>query len=300
MSSQPWAADWEHIVGLDLVPHLLPAGQPQTARRPVGASLPEDAHAALSASLGRIEPGDLLVVPAAAWQWHRWRRRSLYTPDSVAGIGERGTGLWVRALPAPGVRVRVPFSSIAAVEYQTDGPWRVLTVTGQAGRLQVRYSEDGQTGAEEWVRRLRFRAAPAPVAVPIARPGGQGPRAGLDLGALLLDPADEIAWAGWRSRARRAECLLAATSREVTIVQTLTGCVRRRRGIRRTLYLPRRSLEGVAVRAEGIRVRSAGTDVHVRLWSGKVAAAASSWLGQVFTGRDRSDAGSWPGQPDSV
>jgi hypothetical protein len=282
MGSQPWTADWEHIVGRDLVPHLVPGGQPHGAQRPAGmAELPNGAHAALTASLGRVALGDLLVIPAAAWRWQKWRRRSLYTPVSVAGIGEQGTGLWVRTLPAPGVRVQLPFSGIAAIEHHADGPWHVLAVTGPTGRMLVRYREDGQTATDGWVRRLRLRAAPVPGPVPRARPGSRDLRRRLDLDTFLLDPGDEVTWAGWRSRARRAACLLAVTSRELIIVQSRPGHGLLPRGIRSTLYLPRCSLQDVTVRARSVWLHSAGTDVDVELWSGKAAAAAFRWLGQA-------------------
>jgi hypothetical protein len=300
MGGQPWAADWEHIVGRDLVPHLVPGGEPLGAQRAGMAALPNGAQVALSVSLGRVEPGDLLVVPAAAWRWQKWRRRSLYTPLSVAGIGEQSIGLWVRALPAPGVRVQLPFSGIAAIEHHADGPWHVLAVTGPAGRMLVRYREDGRTGADGWIRRLRLRAAPAPAPVPRARPGGRDLRRGLDLDAFLLDPGGEIIRAGWRSRARRAACLLAVTSRELIIMQSRAGRGLSSREIRRTLYLPRRSFQGVAAQARTVWLHSADTDMNIDLWSGKAAAAVSRWLGQVLTSGDRSGAGSWQDQPGGL
>src|SRR6516162_6854415 len=108
---------WHQVprqVARDLARHLVPAVDTQPAYRPAGmAGVPEGAHAALSSSVGWVDEGGLLVVPAAVWPWRGWRRRTVYTPLGVAGIGQQGVGLWVRALPAPGVRVGVSFSDIA-------------------------------------------------------------------------------------------------------------------------------------------------------------------------------------------
>ena len=53
-------------------------------------------------------------------------------------------------------------------------------------------------------------------------------------------------------------------------------------GITRTLYVPRRALRSAAVEAGSLRLQSAGTDVEVRLWSGKAAEAAALWLRQML------------------
>jgi hypothetical protein len=67
--SQPWAADWEQIVGCDLVPHLIPAGQSQQARRPIGvAFLPDGARAALSDGVGHVGPGGSRPLRGRAWR----------------------------------------------------------------------------------------------------------------------------------------------------------------------------------------------------------------------------------------
>lgn len=280
---QPWAADWEYIVGRDLVPHLIPAGQPQGAYLSAGtALLAEGAVAALSGRAGHVELADMLVAPAAARRCRGWRGRYLYTPLSVAGIGEHGAGLWVRALPVPGVRAYVTFSDIAAVEHRCEGPWHVLAVTGAEGQWLVRFDEDGERQVAQWIRRLRLRAAPVSAAVPPAPPGGQGQRAALDPDAFGLDAADDIVSAGWRSPARRVACLLAVTSRELVVVQCLPEAGRPWHAIRRTLYMPRRSIRAAAARAGTVCVRTAGSDVTIRLWSGQVAAAASCWLNQVL------------------
>ena len=160
MGSQPGAADWEHVVGRDLVPHLLPAGRPRGVHRPADVAwLPEGAHTAIAASVGRADLEDLLVVPAVAWPVGWWRRQYLYSPPCVMGIGERGVALWVQALPVPGVRALVPFGEIAAIEQCGDGPRRVFVVTGRGIRLPVRYHADGQAAVDAWTRSLRLRAS---------------------------------------------------------------------------------------------------------------------------------------------
>src|SRR5579875_2746659 len=140
MGSQPRAAEWEHVVGRDLVPHLLPAGRSRGVHRPADVAwLPEGAHTAIVESVGRAGLEDLLVVPAVAWPVGRWRRQYLYSPPCVIGTGERGVGLWVQALPVPGVRAQVAFGEIAAIEQCGDGPRRVLVVTGRGIMLSMRY-----------------------------------------------------------------------------------------------------------------------------------------------------------------
>lgn len=281
MGSRTCVADWDYIVARDLARHLVPAWDSHPAYRPAGvAGVPDGAHAALSSSVGRIDEGGLLVAPAAVWPWRGWRRRSLYTPLSVAGIGEQGVGLWVQALPAPGVRAGVPFGEIAAVEDQAGGPCRVIAVTGSAGRLLVRF-HDGWVGADGWIRMLRRHAATVPAPVAARHPGAHRPCGWPGLDSLLLDAGEGIACACWRSRARCAACLLALTSQELIVVQCRAECGSVRRMSRRTLYLPRQSLQGAECRAETVCVRSAGTEVEVRLWSRKAAAEASAWLGQV-------------------
>jgi len=163
MGGQPLEADWELVVARDLVPQLLPAGRLCGVRRPADVGwLPDGAYPALADSVGRVGLEDLLVVPATAWPAERWRRRWLYSPLCVMAIGEHGVGLWVQALPAPGVRARVPFEEIAAVEQRADGRRGALVVTGLADTLVVRYDADGQAVVDAWARRLRLRAAAAP------------------------------------------------------------------------------------------------------------------------------------------
>jgi hypothetical protein len=282
VDSQAWAADWEQIVARDLARHLLPAGDPPRAHRPAGVTgLPDGAYAALSRSVGRVEPGGLLVVPAAVRPWRGRPPCSLYTPLGVAGIGEQGVGLWVRALPVPGVRVRLPFSDIAAVEDQAGGSWRVLAVTGPPGRLVLRFRDQWWSDADGWIRLLRLRATQVHAPVPATPGGGRRPPGWLTPAWVLLDVGGGTDCVGWRSRARCATCLLALTSRELIVLLSQAERGSRRRMIRRTLYLPRQSLQGAEGRAETVCVLSAGTEVEIRLWSRKAAAEASGWLAQA-------------------
>jgi len=154
------AADWEQIVGRDLMPILLPEGQRHAVYRPADVTwLPDGALGSLVDAVGRVGPEDMLVIPPVAWPigWWRWSR-CLYSPRCVVGIGERGVALWAQALPAPGVRVQLRFGEIASAEQQGNGLRRVLAVTGPADRLVVRYNPDGQDAVAAWTRRLRLRA----------------------------------------------------------------------------------------------------------------------------------------------
>lgn len=282
MGSQAWAADWEHIVARDLARHLVPAGDPRCVHRPAELTeLPDGAHAALSGSVGRVDLGGSLVVPEAVWPWREWRRRSLYSPLGVAGIGEYGVGLWVLALPAPGVRARVPFGDIAAVEDRTGGLWRAVAVTGASGQLLIRFYDNWWSDADGWIRLLRMRAAPMPVPVPALPGGGYRPPGEPAVDSVLLDVSESIACADWHSRTQGAACLLALTSRELIVMLSRAERGSPRHVIRRTLYLPRQSLQGAEGRAETVRLRSAGTELEVRLWSRRAAEQACDWLGQV-------------------
>lgn len=114
MGSEPPAEEWEQTFGADLVPHLVPTGQPSTARQPLDVSLlPVGAHAALAGGIGRHGLEDLLVLPGDAQAYGRLRRRCLYTPLRVLGVGDRTVALWVQAPAVPGIRASVPFSEIA-------------------------------------------------------------------------------------------------------------------------------------------------------------------------------------------
>jgi hypothetical protein len=287
------AEDWEHVVDRDLLPLLgIAIGrQPQETQCTAGiAPLPDDAYEDLSVHVGRLGPEDILVVPPAAWLTDRLRYRCLYTPLQVAGIGERAIGLWVRALPAPGVRAQVPASGIAAIETLADGPRRRLIVTGQAVRLAVRYGSDGDAGAGAWTRRVRLRAAGQPSlvpAIPSAQPG-RGPE------AFLLSPDDHCVSARWRSYANCGASTVAVTSLELIVVRSWRPPGRPWRQVRRTLYVPRRSVERAVPRSRSLYLDSAGTRISIGLGSRRIASAASAWLGQVLGEPDHRDAGARP------
>src|ERR1700678_1966297 len=104
MSGQPQAAEWEYLVEGDLAPHLVPRRRPGRSSPASDVSqLIDEAHEGIAASLGRVRPEDLLVIPAGAWAPCGGRRRCLYSPLCVAALGEQAVGLWVRDLPLPDV-----------------------------------------------------------------------------------------------------------------------------------------------------------------------------------------------------
>jgi hypothetical protein len=285
------AEDWEHVVDRDLLP-LLDMGIGRGAQWPADSeSLPIEAYEDLSEHVGRLGVEDILVVLPTAWLVDRLRYRCLYMPLQVAGIGERAVGLWVRALPAPGVRAQVPASGIAAIETLADGPRRRLVVTGQAARLAVRYGSDGEASAGAWTRRLRLRAAGQPSPVPAFPPAGhrKGPEA-----FLLSSPADHGVCASWRSYAGCGACTVAVTSRELVIVRSWRPPGRPWRQLPRTLYVPRRSIERAVPHSRSVYLDSAGTQVRIGLGSRRIASAASAWLGQVLGEPHYRDAGAWP------
>jgi len=76
MGREPPAEEWEQTFGAHLLPHLVPAGRPRTARQPLDVTLlPVGAHAALAGCIGRHGLEDLLVLPGAAQAYGRLRRR---------------------------------------------------------------------------------------------------------------------------------------------------------------------------------------------------------------------------------
>jgi hypothetical protein len=289
------AEDWEHVVDRDLLPLLgIAVGrQPREAQWPAGSALlPDEAYEDLSAHVGRLGVEDILVVPPAAWLVDRLRYRCLYMPLQVAGIGERAVGLWVPALPVPGVRAQVPASGIAGIETLADGTRRRLVVTGQAVRLAVRDGDgDDDASAGAWTRRVRLRAAGQPSPVPAIPSAGHGK--GLE--AFLLGPADHAICARWRSAGCGA-CTVAVTSRELVVVRSWRAPGRPWRRVRRTLYVPRRSFEGAVPRSRSVYLDSAGAQVRIGLGSRRIASAASAWLGQALGQPDHRDAAARPRQ----
>jgi hypothetical protein len=286
MGSERWAADWEHVIGRDLVPHLIPGERLQCVHQPAGLPrLPAGAHADLSACVGRIELENLLIVPAAAWRWDKWRRLSLYMPLSIAAIGERGAALWVQAPPAASVRIQLLFSDIAGIEQHHDGAWRVLVVTGRISQLVIRYHQDADMCVNAWTRYLRLRAAAVSAPVPPACAGSAARRSAPELGSFLLSSGDGIVSAGTTKRSG----LFAVTSRELIVVQSLRARRRPWHQATRTMYVPRLAIEEGVIRAKSVWLRSAGTAMRARLGSPKVSAAASSWLSQLLSDRTGAD-----------
>jgi hypothetical protein len=287
MDAEPSMEEWEQTFGADLRPHLIPAGQPGTPWPPSGLSdLPPGACAALSDGVGRYGLEDLLILPCAARNDDWLRRRCVYTPLCVLGVGERAVALWVQALPVPGIRAMVPLGEIAAISRHTRGTTRQLLVTGSAGRLPVRYDVSGDAVMNTLIRRLRRRAVGHPAPVPAgtlrSRCTGRG-RPAWDLAVLPLDPADEVATAG----SARGACLVAVTPYELIVLRS-----RRSGRVTDSLLVPLRALQRASIRSGALLLRSAGVDMRVRLRSRKTGATATAWLEQVLGDHDRSGASS--------
>ena len=260
--------EWEQAFGVDLRPHLILAGRPDTIRRPSGADqLPPGAHAALSGAIGRCGLQDLLIVPSAARSCGWLRHRFVYTPPCVLGVGERAAALWVQALPEPGIRALVPFGEIAAITLHTHGTRRHLLVTGSAGRLPVRYDVADDPVMEGLIIGLRRRAAGPPAPVP--------PVAARYTALLWLDPADELATAGPKTR------LIVVTRYELVILRP-----------GRVIYVPRSAIQAASIRSRSLVLRSAGVDLDLGLRSRKTAEAAALWLERVSGDHHRSGTGS--------
>jgi hypothetical protein len=163
MGSEPVTQDWELLVGPDLASSLIPRGQLRRLQRPVDdRMLPDGAYRALAGSVGRPDLEDILLVPAVLRPvGHWWRRRFLYAPLCVLGIGDRGLGFWVEAQSAD-MALSLPFTDIAAIERRAEGHWRRLTVTGRDASFSVWYDTDGDASADIWTRRLRDRVVGGP------------------------------------------------------------------------------------------------------------------------------------------
>jgi len=265
---EPSMEEWEQAFGADLRPRLIPAGRPDAMRRPSGADqLPPGAHAALSAAVGRCSLQDLLIVPSAARSCGWLRHRFVYTPPCVLGVGERAVALWVQAPPEPGIRALVPLGEIAAIALHARGTRRRLLVTGSAGQVPVRYDVADDPVMEGLIIRLRRRAAGHPAPVP--------PVAARYAALLWLDPADEVATAGPRTR------LIVVTRCELVILRP-----------GRVLYVPRSAIQAASIRSRSLVLRSAGVDLDLGLGSRKTAEAAALWLERVPGDHHRSGASS--------
>jgi hypothetical protein len=293
MGSEPPAEEWEQILGADLLPHLEPAGRRVAARQPLDVTvLPAGAHEPLADSIGRHRLEDLLILPGRARPYGRLRRRCLYTPLRVLGVGDRAVALWVQALPAPGLRAVVPFGEIAAITVQAERTSRQLAVISADGRLPVRYDAAGDIAVDALIRRLRSRTAGDPAPVPAGYPVIRSRRRpAFDPDVLRLDPDDQIAAAGRYGRAGRRMCLLAATLRELMIMRSFRTARLPGRATE-TIYIPRRAIEEISVEPDSLMLRSAGLGLRIMLASRKTAAAASAWLDQVLSDHHHSGAGS--------
>jgi hypothetical protein len=294
MGSEPSAEEWEQTFGADLLPHLVPAGQPRGVWQPPDeAWLPAGAQVALTDSIGRHGLDDLLVIPGVARAYGRLRRRCLYTPLCILGVGDRAVALWAQTLPAPGIRAVVPLSEIAAIATQTHGERRQLLITGCTSRLPARYDAAGDVLVDALVRRLRRRAAgdPAPVPADYPRPVDCGRRRTFDTSVLRLDADDEVATVGRYASARRKACLLVITSRELVVLRSERSLSRLGR-LTDSLYVPRHAVEGAGVWSGSLLLHSSGLELSISLGSRRTAAAASARLEQVLGGHDHSSAGS--------
>ncbi len=289
-------AEWEQTLDADLLHHLIPAGQFPGIRRPRDVNeLPAGAHAALADGIGRHDLEDLLVVPSAERTYGWQRRRCIYAPPCVLGLGERAVALWVQALPAPGIRVLVPLSEIAAIAQQANGTRRQLLVTGRTGRLPVRYDAASDIFMDAWTRRLRRHTVGDPAPVPADYPGirdvTHGGRRTFTPAAARLDADDDAVMAGRPGSPGRRACLLAVTPRELVILRSAPSASPPGRRAD-SLYVPRSAIEYADIRSGSLVLRSAGMDLRVGLRSRKAVAAASAWLGQVPNDHDRSDTSS--------
>jgi hypothetical protein len=224
-------------------------------------------------------------VPSAERTYGWQRRRCIYAPPCVLALGERAVALWVQALPAPGIRVLVPLSEIAAIAQQAHGTRRRLLVTGRAGRLSLRYDAASDIVMDAWTRRLRGRAAGEPAPVPADYPGVRDDRwRTFESATVGFDAGDDAVIAG---RPGRRACLLAVTPRELVILRSPLSVIPPGRRAD-SLYVPRHAIEEAGIRSGSLVLRSAGVDLRVGLRSRKTAATASAWLGHVLNGDDPS------------
>ena len=281
--------EWEQTLDADLLHHLIPAARLPGMRQPPDVNeLPAGAQATLADGIGRHGLEDLLIVPPAERTYGWQRRRCIYAPPCVLGLGERAVALWVQALPAPGIRALVPLNEIAAIAQQASGTRRRLLVTGRTGRLPVRYDAANDLFMDAWTRRLRRGAAGEPAPVPADYPGIRDDRwRTFEPATLGLDPDDDVVIAG---RPGRRACLLAVTPRELVILRSAPSANPPGRRAE-SLYVPRRAIENARIRSGSLLLRSAGVDLRIGLRSRKAVAAASAWLEQVLNDDDRSDTG---------
>jgi hypothetical protein len=279
MLGEPAIQDWELFVRSDLAPHLVPPCQPPCIQRPAVVSMiPGGGLEALTRCVGRCDLEDVLLVSASARPTGPWSRRCcLYAPLCVLGIGECGLALWVQALPSPDVRIVLVFGEIGMIEQSVCDPWRELTVTGQDGKLSLRYDARGDTAVDTWLPRLRTRCVGRPQPLPDEPRVGQQSRFP-SRWRLPLDYTEDADIASRRLLPWPGSCLLAVTSREVVISGSRRAWPRPWRANGRTAWLPRCSVTGARVRSRSLLLRSSGVGVRLRLPSRAAAVVASRWL----------------------
>jgi hypothetical protein len=289
MSNELVAEEWEHVVASDLAPHITPAGPAAKPHRPLDVTdLPPGARAALTGAIGRHGLDDVLIVPAATRP--AGRRRSIYTPPCVLGIGERAVALWVQAFPVPGVRAVVPLGELAAIELQAEGADSRLTLRSHRCHLSVRYNRaaDPLAGA---ILRLRRRAAGEPYPVPCAPASNKSipakwlavfgsPVLGLRAGDAVAAVHGHARWPGGR------EYLIALTAPELVVIQAIRK--RNPPNFDRvdSVQMPRRNIEEASIRPRCLLLRSAGVDLRVELGA-NLTPAAALWLQDALNLKDR-------------
>jgi hypothetical protein len=291
MSGEPAVQEWEHIIASDLASHLTLAGPAARPHQPLDViDLPAGARAALTEAIGCHGLDDVLVVPAAARSFGRLHRHCVYTPPCVLGVGERAAGLWVQALPVPGVRAIVPLGELAAVELRADGTESRLTLRSHPCELSVRYnrSADPLSGG---LLRLRHRAAGEPAPLPGAPPGNScvPPRWQSVLGAPVLGLRAGDAVAAVFGHARRPggrEYLIALTASELVVIRAARKQNPPHFDRADSVQVPRRNITEASIRDGCLMLRSAGVDLRVELGANPTP-AASVWLEDAlnFTNR---------------
>jgi hypothetical protein len=291
MSSEPAVEEWEHAIASDLASHLTLASPVARPHQPLSViDLPAGARAALTEAIGWHGLDDLLVVPAAARPFGRLHRRCVYTPPCVLGVGERAVGLWVQALPVPGVRAIVLLGELAAVELRADGTGSRLTLRSHPRQLSVRYNRkaDPLVGG---LLRLRRRAAGEPFPVPGAPPGNTyiPPRWQAVLGApvLGLRAGDGVAAVfGHARRPGGMEYLIALTARELVVIRAAWKRNPPHFDRPDSVQVPRRNIRKASIRSGCLLLRSAGVDLRVELGA-SLTPAAALWLEDALNFKDR-------------
>jgi hypothetical protein len=291
MSSESAAEEWEHIIGSDLAPHLVQAGPAARPHRPLDVTdLPAGARVALNRAVGRHGLDDILVVPATARSVGRLHRRCVYTPPCILGVGELAVGLWVQALPVPGVRAIFPLGELAVIELQAEGTDGRLTLRSRRCNLSVRYNRAADPLASGLLR-LRRRAAGEPSPVPNAPAGNESipPRWLAVFGSPVLGLRAGDAVAAIYGHARRPggkEYLIALTPRELVVIRAVRKRYPPHFDRVDSVQVPRRNIEKASIRPRCLLLRSAGVDLCVELGA-NLTPVAALWLRDALNLKDR-------------